>query len=110
MATYINPDISREGILTVGDNVIYSCPANYVATLSAFRIVNPAAYNISFRIERQRPLGSYTYYSFVLDAGDIIQDGSIYTLNSRDRLIINVDVPGTIYSFSGQVYPINPTI
>lgn len=107
MATYLNPDISKEGILAVGDNVLYTCPYKYRATLSAFKFNNPAAYNISLRIERADPIATITYYNFTLDAGDFMQDGGGYILNYGDQIIVNVDTADTVYSYFGQVVPIN---
>ena len=90
MATYLNTDISKEGTLNVGDNVIYSCPAGYIATLTQFKIINLAAYNISLRIERANPSENQIYYSFTLDPSDLIQDANVYNLKSKDKLIIKI--------------------
>jgi hypothetical protein len=108
MATYLNPNISKDGILAIGDNVIYTCPYNYFADMGSFRFTNTAAYDISLRIERADPVSVVTYYSFTLDAGDFLQDAGIYQLKYGDRLIVNVNVANTSYSFVGQVLPINP--
>lgn len=107
MAT-VNPNISKDGILNVGDNIIYTCPYNYFADLGSFRFVNSAAYSISLRVERAHPVSVVTYYNFTLDAGDFLQDGGVYQLKYGDKLIVNVDVANTSYSFVGQLSLTNP--
>lgn len=107
MATYLNPNISKEGILAVGDNILYTCPYNYRATLAAFKFNSPGAYDISLRIERADPAATITYYSFTLDPGDVMTDGGGYILNYGDQLIVNSDSASVTYSYAGQVVPIN---
>lgn len=106
MATYLNPNISKEGILAVGDNIVYTCPYKYVATFPAFRFNSPGAYDISIRVERSSPPATIVYYSFDLDAGDVMSDNSTYTLNHNDRIIVTTSSATVTYSYVGQVYPI----
>lgn len=108
MATYLNPNISKEGILAVGDNVLYTCPNRYYANFNAFRFSSPGAYDISIRIERSSPAATIVYYSFTLDAGDVMSDTGGYTLNHNDRIIVTTSSASVTYSYVGQVYPITP--
>jgi hypothetical protein len=107
MATYLNPNISKEGILAVGDNVLYTCPYNYRATLAAFKFNSPGAYDISLRIERSSPAATIVYYTFNLDAGDVMTDGGGYVLNDGDQIIVTTGSASVTYSYAGQVIPIN---
>lgn len=106
MATYLNPDISKEGIFAVGDNVLYTCPNKYYAIFSAFKFHSPGAYDISIRVERASPVATIIYYNFTLDAGDVVTDAGRYTLNHRDRIIVTTNSASVTYSYVGQVYPI----
>jgi len=105
MANYLNPNISNEGILSIGDNVLYTCPNNYTASFSGLRFSSPSAYDISIRIERVSPAATITYYSFTLDAGDVVTDSGGYFLRSGDQIIVNTNVADVTYFFSGQVLP-----
>jgi len=106
MATYLNPNISKEGILSVGDNIIYTCPYKYYATFNGFRFTSPSAYTISIRIERADPPATITYYNFTLDPGDVMTDAGGYTLFYGDQLIINTNAADVTYILGGQVLPI----
>jgi hypothetical protein len=105
MATYLNPDISREGILTVGDTTIYSCPNKYTATIFSISFNNAAAFDISLRIERYTTSTSTVTYTFNLEAGDLMLDSNQYTLYYGDKVIAVTGVADTRYSMRGQVVP-----
>jgi hypothetical protein len=108
MATYLNPNISKEGILAVGDNVLYTCPYKYYATFSGFKFNSPGAYDISLRVERSDPAATIVYYSFTLDPGDVMTDVGGYMLNYGDQIIVTTNSASVTYSYIGQVYPIVP--
>lgn len=108
MATYLNPNISKEGILAVGDNVLYTCPYKYYATFVAFKFNSPGAYDISLRIERADPAASIVYYNFTLDPGDVMMDGGGYILNNGDQIIVTTNSASVTYSYTGQLIAIGP--
>jgi hypothetical protein len=108
MATYLNPDISSQGILNVGDTVLYTCPNGYNASISSVRLNCPTAYDISVRIERNFPASSLTLYSFNLDAGDYVNDANSYILRAGDRVVITTPTSNVAYFTTGTVYPIQP--
>ena len=104
-STYLNSDISGEGVLNTGDTVIYSCPNKYTATIFSLSFNNAAAFDISIRIDRQKTSTSTVLYNFNLDAGDVIQDGNIYTISNGDAIVVTTAVANTTYSIRGQVLP-----
>jgi hypothetical protein len=106
MATYLNPNISDEGVLAIGDNVLYTCPYRYVANFPSFRFNSSGAYDISIRIERSTPVSTIVYYTFNLDAGDVMSDAGGYSLTVGDRIIVTTSSASVTYSYVGQVYPI----
>ena len=105
MAT-LNPDISRQGTLNVGDTVLYVCPFKYVANISSIKVNCPVAYDISVRIERSIPSSVLTLYSFNLDAGDYMIDSNSYPLKTGDSVVITTSASNVAYFMVGTVYPI----
>jgi hypothetical protein len=101
----LNPDISREGILTVGDTIIYSCPNKYMATILSLTFNNASAFDISLRLERYKTSTSTGIYTFNLDAGDVMQDSNIYVLYYGDKIVATTGVANTSYAMKGQVAP-----
>lgn len=108
MATYLNPDISKQGILNVGDTTLYTCPRNYYANISSVKVNCPSAYDISIRIERANPVSVLTLYSFNLDAGDYMLDANNYALKQGDRVVITTSASDVAYFITGTVYPKQP--
>jgi hypothetical protein len=105
MATYLNTDISREGVLNVGDTTIYSCPNKYTATIFSISFNNAAAFDISLRIERYNASTSVVTYTFNLEAGDVMLDSNQYVLYYGDKVVAVTGVADTRYSMKGQVLP-----
>lgn len=105
MATYLNPDISKEGVLNVGDTTIYACPNKYTATIFSISFNNAAAFDISIRIERYITSKSTVAYTFNLEAGDLMLDSNQYVLYYGDKIIAVTGVADTRYVMKGQVLP-----
>ena len=105
MATYLNPDISTQGILNVGDTVLYTCPNRYNANITSVKLNCPTAYDVSVRIERNFPASVLTLYNFNLDAGDYIFDSNNYRLGDGDSIVITTSTSGVAYFTTGTVFP-----
>jgi hypothetical protein len=108
MATYLNPDISRQGILNVGDTTLYACPRNYLANIASIKVNCPSAFDISVRIEKSSPVSILTLYSFNLDAGDYMIDANSYPLRQGDSVVITTSASNVTYFTTGTVYPKQP--
>ncbi|NDC96122.1 hypothetical protein EB077_12515, partial [bacterium] len=78
--------ITYQDTLGAGTTVLYTCPTNVTATIGTVRFNNPAAYNITFTVNRANPVSSVDAYTFTLAAGDVVVDSTGYQLKFGDSI------------------------
>ena len=84
-----------QNTLGAGTTVLYICPPGYTGSIGAIRFNNPAAYDITFTVNRVNPASSVVGYAFTLAAGDVVVDSTSYKLNVGDSIQVNLSVAGT---------------
>lgn len=97
--------INNQGTLGAGSTVLYTCPAGYFANITTISFNNPAAYDFELTVTRITPASTVTAYDFVLSAGDVIADSTLYTLNEGDSITAISSIAGTNYFFVGTEIP-----
>lgn len=104
--------IAQEGILSIGSNDVYVCPAKTFVTITKVTFNCAAAYDLVVEIYRSSTGLTNTIYDFTLNAGDTIFDGSVYTLDEGDKFIATTSTANVNYSIIGltQVNPPVPFI
>ena len=105
-----NPFFNKQGTLGAGDTLLQNCLNDRVVTVGGITFTNPAAVTISMRVNRLRPASSIVQYTFNLDPGDLMKDGTQYILFPGDTLTVNCSIANTVYAFSGQFDYINPPL
>ena len=94
--------IVYENTLPIGTTVLYTCPVTATATINSIRFNNPAAYDITFTVNRAIPISSIVAYAFTLSAGDVVVDSTIYQLSPGDSIEANLSIAGTNCLFEIQ--------
>jgi hypothetical protein len=98
--------VNIQGTLGAGSTVLYTCPAGYFTNITTISFNNPAAYDFQLTVTRVTPASTVTAYDFVLAAGDVIADSTMYTLLPGDSITAIVSVAGTNYFMVGTEIPL----
>lgn len=99
--------IRYQSALAAGTTVLYTCPANVLATINTIRFNNPLAYDITFTVTRANPSSSLNAYSFTLSAGDVLVDSTTYQLKEGDSISATVSTANTncFFEINQSSYP-----
>jgi hypothetical protein len=92
-----------QNTLGSGTTVLYTAPTGYRVTIGGVTFNNPAAYNITFTVNRVTGPSSVNMYSFVLAAGDVVTDNNGYVLNPGDSVEVTISAASTncFFTYSG---------
>jgi hypothetical protein len=99
--------ITYQDTLGAGTTVLYTCPTNVTAIIGPVRFNNPAAYDITFTVNRANPASSVDAYSFTLAAGDVVVDSTTYQLKYGDSIQVTTSIAGTncFFEVNQNAYP-----
>lgn len=97
-------ELSLQGTLIAGANVLYTCPVGMTAKVS-FTFNNPAAYNITLSRYDSSLMITTNVYTFALAAGDVVMDNKFYYMKEGDSFSLNSSIAGTNYIMYIVEYP-----
>jgi hypothetical protein len=97
-------ELSLQGTLIAGANILYTCPVGMTAKVS-FTFNNPAAYNITLSRYDASLMITTNVYTFALAAGDVVVDNKFYYMKEGDSLSLNSSIAGTNYIAYIVEYP-----
>lgn len=90
-------ELSLQGTLIAGANVLYTCPVGKTAKIITIKFNNPAAYTLSLSKYDAALANTVTVYTYNLAAGDTVIDSSVYTMFAGDYISVTTSVGGTDY-------------
>jgi hypothetical protein len=90
-------NVVKQGILTVGNNTIFSAFKNKSYKTDSLMFNNSIAYSIDIQRYDSEARNTISLCKLDLDAGDTVFDTTKYPLKPQDKLIITSSVAGTTY-------------
>jgi hypothetical protein len=89
--------IVKQGILNIGSNMLFEAEIkkNYIVKLIKF--TNISAYDIELKKYDTSDNTELTVVKLSLDPGDTVLDTTPYTINQKDKLIVNTTTANTSY-------------
>ena len=98
-------EFNKVGELSITGTVLHTgTNGSFLSKLTAIKFNNPAAYQLTISLYKADTSLTTVLYTLTLDAGDIVNDQTVYQLNDGDQLIATSNIVGTNYYAAGADY------
>lgn len=89
--------VVKQGLLSIGSNVLFEADIKKNYTVKLIKFTNISAYDIELKKYDTSDNTELTVVKLNLDPGDTVLDTTPYTINQKDKLIVNTTVANTSF-------------
>lgn len=88
---------TKQGTLAVGSNVLFESGIKKNHVVNFIKFTNLAAYDLELKKYDSSDNTEVSIIKLNLDPGDTVFDNTPYTINQKDKLVVNTTTPNTTF-------------